>query len=87
MCSLFSFFLGYIWLSVLTTDEELPAYYTFAVWAVAVSCVIELSSLVVQLVSSAFLFVRLRVGLFDSYDFHITKYLLENYLFFYLNFR
>ncbi|XP_033210012.1 protein RFT1 homolog [Belonocnema kinseyi] len=63
LCSLFSLFLGYIWLSVLTTDEELPAYYTFAVWAVAASCVIELSSLVVQLVSSAFLFVRLRIVL------------------------
>lgn len=56
-----SFFFGYIWLFLLSTTEALPPYYTFAVWAVGLSCVIELSSLVVQLAASAFLFVRLKV--------------------------
>lgn len=61
ICFLMSLLFGYIWLSVLTTSEALPSYYTFAVWAVALSCIIELSSLIVQLVASAFLFVRLKV--------------------------
>lgn len=63
ICGMASAILGYIWLSLLSTVEELPPYYTFAVWAVALSCIIELSSLVVQLVSSAFLFVRLKIVL------------------------
>ncbi|XP_048507253.1 protein RFT1 homolog isoform X2 [Athalia rosae] len=54
---------GYTWLFILSPGETLPPYYTFAVWAVAISCVIELSSLIVQLVASAFLFVRLKVVL------------------------
>ncbi|XP_063993350.1 protein RFT1 homolog [Diachasmimorpha longicaudata] len=61
ICSLMSFLFGYIWLHVLTTSEILPDYYTFAVISVAISCVIHLSSLVVQLVSSAFLFNRFKV--------------------------
>lgn len=56
-----SFLFGYVWLFLLSTAEALPSYYTFAVWAVGLSCVIELSSLIVQLVASAFLFVRLKV--------------------------
>lgn len=56
-----SLIFGYIWLFILSTSEALPLYYTFAVWAVALSCIIELSSLIVQLVASAFLFVRLKV--------------------------
>lgn len=63
ICVLMSLLFGYIWLFVLTTSETLPPYYTFAVWAVALSCVIELSSLIVQLVASAFLFVRLKIAL------------------------
>ncbi|XP_047365964.1 protein RFT1 homolog isoform X2 [Vespa velutina] len=59
MSSLF----GYIWLFFLSTSESLPPYYTFAVWAVALSCIIELSSLIVQLVANAFLFVKLKVML------------------------
>lgn len=59
-----SLMFGYIWLSVLSTSETLPSYYTFAVWAVALSCIIELSSLIVQLVASAFLFVRLKVRIY-----------------------
>lgn len=60
MSSLF----GYIWLFFLSTSESLPPYYTFAVWAVALSCIIELSSLIVQLVANAFLFVKLKVNKF-----------------------
>lgn len=61
ICLVMSFVFGYIWLSVLTVSEALPSYYTFAVWAVALSCIIELSSLIIQLVASAFLFVRLKI--------------------------
>ncbi|XP_076241355.1 man(5)GlcNAc(2)-PP-dolichol translocation protein RFT1 [Calliopsis andreniformis] len=61
ICLVMSLMFGYIWLSVLTVSEALPAYYTFAVWAVALSCIIELSSLIIQLVASAFLFVRLKI--------------------------
>ncbi|RLU20246.1 hypothetical protein DMN91_006853 [Ooceraea biroi] len=61
ICVVMSLLFGYIWLFVLSTAEELPLYYTFAVWAVGLSCVIELSSLIVQLVASAFLFVRLKI--------------------------
>ncbi|KAG5308941.1 RFT1 protein, partial [Pseudoatta argentina] len=61
ICIVMSFLFGYIWLFWLSTTEVLPPYYTFAVWAVGLSCVIELSSLVVQLVASAFLFVRLKI--------------------------
>ena len=61
ICLAMSLTFGYIWLFVLTASEALPSYYTFAVWAVALSCIIELSSLIVQLVASAFLFVRLKI--------------------------
>lgn len=74
ICTLMSLLFGYIWLFVLQTSEALPAFYTFAVCAVAVSCVIELSSLVVQLVASAFLFVRLRVRK-SLFFIHKNRYL------------
>lgn len=61
ICVAMSFLFGYIWLFLLSTTETLPPYYTFAVLAVGLSCIIELSSLVVQLVASAFLFVRLKI--------------------------
>ncbi|KYN21856.1 Protein RFT1 like protein [Trachymyrmex cornetzi] len=61
ICIVMSFLFGYTWLFLLSTTEILPSYYTFAVWAVGLSCVIELSSLVVQLVANAFLFVRLKI--------------------------
>ncbi|XP_046609050.1 protein RFT1 homolog [Neodiprion virginianus] len=63
ICALMSLIFGYTWLFILLPSEVLPPYYTFAVCAVAVSCIIELSSLIVQLVASAFLFVRLKVVL------------------------
>ncbi|XP_050449772.1 protein RFT1 homolog [Cataglyphis hispanica] len=61
ICLVMSFLFGYIWLFVLSTTEALPPYYTFAVWAVGLSCIIELSSLIVQLAANAFLFVRLKI--------------------------
>lgn len=69
-----SMIFGYIWLFVLSASEALPAYYTFAVWAVALSCIIELSSLIVQLVASAFLFVRLKVRIFLKINFISLEY-------------
>lgn len=61
ICCVMSFLFGYVWLFLLSTTEALPPYYTFAVWAVGLSCIIELSSLIVQLVANAFLFVRLKI--------------------------
>lgn len=61
ICIVMSLLFSYIWLFMLSTSEMLPQHYAFAVYAVAVSCVIELLSLVVQLVASAFLFVRLKI--------------------------
>ncbi|XP_066599565.1 man(5)GlcNAc(2)-PP-dolichol translocation protein RFT1 [Prorops nasuta] len=61
ICIIMSTIFGYIWLFVLSTTEVLPPYYTFAVWAVALSCIIEMTSLIIELVASAFLFVRLKV--------------------------
>ncbi|KAL0114130.1 hypothetical protein PUN28_011441 [Cardiocondyla obscurior] len=61
ICIVMSFVFGYIWLFLLFSTEALPPYYTFAVWSVGLSCIIELSSLVVQLAASAFLFVRLKI--------------------------
>ncbi|XP_072759418.1 man(5)GlcNAc(2)-PP-dolichol translocation protein RFT1 [Anoplolepis gracilipes] len=61
ICVMMSFLFGYIWLFLLSTTEALPPHYTFAVWAVGLSCIIELSSLTVQLVAIAFLFVKLKI--------------------------
>ncbi|KAH0952882.1 hypothetical protein HN011_004762 [Eciton burchellii] len=61
ICIIMSLLFGYIWLFLLSTTEALPLYYTFAVWSVGLSCIIELSSLIVQLVASAFLFVKLKI--------------------------
>ncbi|XP_011644754.1 protein RFT1 homolog isoform X1 [Pogonomyrmex barbatus] len=61
ICAVMSFLFGYIWLFMLSTEEALPSYYTFAVWAVGLSCIIELSSLVIQLAANAFLFVKLKI--------------------------
>ncbi|XP_012222976.1 man(5)GlcNAc(2)-PP-dolichol translocation protein RFT1 [Linepithema humile] len=63
ICVMMSFLFGYVWLFLLPITEALPPYYTFAVLAVGLSCIIELSSLIVQLVASAFLFVRLKIVL------------------------
>lgn len=61
---------GYIWMYLLSVPEALPQYYNFAVWAIAISCPIELSSLVVQIAASSFLFVRLQV----KNDNNVCKY-------------
>ncbi|XP_014207844.1 protein RFT1 homolog [Copidosoma floridanum] len=61
LCSIISFVCGYVWLFFLSADETSQLYYTFGVWSIAISCIIELMSLAVQLVASAFLFVRLKI--------------------------
>lgn len=42
-------------------SDGLPADYAFAVFSVALSCIIHMSSLVVQLISVAFLFNGFKV--------------------------
>ncbi|KAK0084300.1 hypothetical protein PV325_007295 [Microctonus aethiopoides] len=61
ICVFISTLFTYIWLFTLTTTEQLPPYYTFAVLAVAISCIIYLLSLNIQLVSSSFLFVKFKI--------------------------
>ncbi|XP_034938993.1 protein RFT1 homolog [Chelonus insularis] len=56
-----SIFFGYIWLSVLTTSETLPPYYTFAVFSIAISCVVYLTSLAAQVVASTYFPLRFQI--------------------------
>lgn len=46
---------------LLATEEELPDHYNFAVYSVLISCIIELTSLSVEIVANAFLFIKLKV--------------------------
>ncbi|XP_057321065.1 protein RFT1 homolog [Microplitis mediator] len=52
---------GCTWLYALTTAEELPLYYNFAVLAITFSSIIYFLSLITQLVLSSFLFVRCKI--------------------------
>ncbi|KAH0560515.1 protein RFT1 homolog [Cotesia glomerata] len=61
--SAISIFFGFIWLYVLSTVEDLPLYYDFAVYAVVISCIIYFFSLIIQLVLSTFLFVRCKIAI------------------------
>ncbi|CAG5088445.1 Similar to rft1: Protein RFT1 homolog (Xenopus tropicalis) [Cotesia congregata] len=61
--SVISIFFGFIWLYVLSTVEDLPLYYDFAVYAVVISCIIYFFSLIIQLVLSTFLFVRCKIAI------------------------
>lgn len=64
LCQFFSFVFGYIWLNVLTPPStDITQHYTLGVWAVCLSCVIEMFTEPVYLVSQAFLFVRFKVVL------------------------
>jgi hypothetical protein len=62
VCQIFSVVFGYIWLNVLTPPStDITQHYTLGVWAVCLSCVIEMFTEPVYLVSQAFLFVRFKV--------------------------
>jgi hypothetical protein len=62
LCQFFSFVFGYIWLYVLTPPStDITQHYTLGVWAICLSCVIEICCEPVYLVAQAFLFVRFKV--------------------------
>jgi hypothetical protein len=62
LCHFFSFVFGYIWLHVLTPPStDITEHYTLGVWAICLSCVIEMCCEPVYLVAQAFLFVRFKV--------------------------
>lgn len=62
LCSFLCIIFAYVWLVVLSRpDEDITQHYTFGVIAVAGSCIIEMCSEPLYLVSKAFLFVKLRV--------------------------
>jgi oligosaccharide translocation protein RFT1 len=62
ICQFFSFIFGYIWLHILTPPStDITEHYTLGVWAICLSCVIEMCCEPVYLVAQAFLFVRLKV--------------------------
>ncbi|XP_021922938.1 protein RFT1 homolog isoform X2 [Zootermopsis nevadensis] len=64
LCQFFSFIFGYIWLHVLTPPStDITQHYTLGVWAICLSCVIEMFCEPVYLVAQAFLFVRFKVVL------------------------
>lgn len=62
LCQFFSCVFGYIWLNVLTPPStDITQHYTLGVWAVCLSCVIEMFCEPVYLVAQAFLFIRFKV--------------------------
>ncbi|XP_075229849.1 man(5)GlcNAc(2)-PP-dolichol translocation protein RFT1 [Lycorma delicatula] len=62
LCCTLCLFFGWIWLSVLETpSSSITPHYRIGVWAIAISCVIEMCVEPLYLVSQAFLFVKLRV--------------------------
>ncbi|XP_023711319.1 protein RFT1 homolog isoform X2 [Cryptotermes secundus] len=64
LCQVFSFVFGYIWLHVLTPPStDITQHYTLGVWAICLSCVIEMCCEPVYLVAQSFLFVRFKVVL------------------------
>lgn len=64
LCQFFSFVFGYIWLHILTPpSSDITQHYTLGVWAICVSCVIEMCCEPLYLVAQAFLFVRFKVML------------------------
>ncbi|CAH0389729.1 unnamed protein product [Bemisia tabaci] len=64
ICSVLSVVFGYIWLHYLTPpDPSITEHYYIGVWAMALSCILEMTVEPLYLVSQAFLFVRLRVVL------------------------
>lgn len=64
LCQFFSFVFGYIWLHILTPPStDITQHYTLGVWAVCLSCVIEMFCEPVYIVAQAFLFVRFKVVL------------------------
>ncbi|XP_067011632.2 man(5)GlcNAc(2)-PP-dolichol translocation protein RFT1 [Anabrus simplex] len=62
LCSILSVFFGYIWLYVLVAPStSITEHYTLGVWAICVSCIIEMFCEPLYLAAQAFLFVRLKV--------------------------
>ncbi|KAJ9583564.1 hypothetical protein L9F63_022098 [Diploptera punctata] len=62
LCQVLSMVFGYIWLHVLQPPStDITQHYTLGVWAICVSCIVEMCCEPVYLVAQAFLFVRFKV--------------------------
>ncbi|XP_046667245.1 protein RFT1 homolog [Homalodisca vitripennis] len=62
LCSVMCLLFGWVWLCVLETpDPQITTHYTLGVYAIAISCVIEMCVEPLYMVAQAFLFVRLKV--------------------------
>lgn len=68
LCLFLSVLFGYIWLNVLVPpDLSITQHYSLGVWAICISCVVEMCCEPVYLSAQAFLFVRLKVVLETIY--------------------
>lgn len=66
-------FFGWVWLCVLEPpDTKITPHYTIGVYAIAVSCVIEMCVEPLYLVAQAFLFVRFKVSV-QAKSIHDSK--------------
>ncbi|XP_039287044.1 protein RFT1 homolog [Nilaparvata lugens] len=64
LCCILSAIFGWIWLTVLEIpDPAITRHYTIGVWTIIISCILEMLIEPLDLVSQAFLFVKLRVVL------------------------
>uniref|UniRef100_A0A1B6KM47 Protein RFT1 homolog n=1 Tax=Graphocephala atropunctata TaxID=36148 RepID=A0A1B6KM47_9HEMI len=62
LCSVMCLLFGWVWLCVLETpDPQITTHYTLGVYAIAISCVVEMCVEPLYMVAQAFLFVRLKV--------------------------
>lgn len=63
ICSSLCLFFGWIWLNVLETPEpHITVHYKLGVYAICISCVMNVCIEPFYLVAQAFLFVKLRVS-------------------------
>ncbi|KAK7863336.1 hypothetical protein R5R35_009691 [Gryllus longicercus] len=68
LCQVLSMFFGYVWLHILVPpDTSITPHYNLGVWAICISCVIEMCCEPVYLTAQAFLFVRLKIVLETIY--------------------
>ncbi|PSN57118.1 hypothetical protein C0J52_01317 [Blattella germanica] len=82
LCQFFSLVFGYIWLHVLTPPSiEITEHYAFGVYAICLSCVIEMICEPVYLVAQAFLFVRFKVVM-DTIHIFVRTFIFTPLIFF-----
>lgn len=70
LCAILGFIFGYVWLHHLEApSEHITRHYAVGVWAVGVSCVLEVCCEPLYLTAQVYLFIKLRVRIRQS-SFH-----------------